>query len=102
MFAYEPVHNFPASRERPQRPYLVLAHKARIAGYVSREDGCELPFDPLFVSWLHQSSLPLGNGAPGAVKVQAGRFRRGRRRAAIAPPERETSLLNPCRITDAH
>ena len=45
VLAYEPVHNFPVSRECPQRSDFVLAHEPRATRHVSREDGCEFTFD---------------------------------------------------------
>src|SRR4051794_3729950 len=44
--------------------------------------------------------IPLGNRAPGAVKVQAALLP-GRRRAAMAPPGRESSLLTHHRRSSA-
>src|SRR5215203_7419081 len=45
VLAYEAVHDFSVSRERPQRRHFVLTHKTRVSRHVGREDGCELPFD---------------------------------------------------------
>src|SRR5215207_11128001 len=38
-------------------------------------NGCLTPFEPLFVWCCTRPPLPVGNGAPGAAEVQAGRFR---------------------------
>src|SRR5215204_6501573 len=61
VLAYEPVHDLPVSRERPQRSHLVLAHKTRVTGDICCEDRRELPFD-----WLDGG----GHQTPGAKGFQ--------------------------------
>src|SRR5829696_1404087 len=88
VLGYEPVHDLPVSRERPQRPYLVPAHEPRITRHVSREDGCELAFD-----WLggfrHGSwglRIPPGDQGRG---VGSSLFRAGSRTAALEAQRRK-------------
>src|SRR5829696_8993873 len=47
VLAYEPVHDFPVSRQPPPRSDFVLAHEPRVVRHVSGEDGGELALDGL-------------------------------------------------------
>ena len=84
------------------RPGLVLADQARVPGHVRSEDRRQPTFDPLFVWWLHRSSPALGNGAPGAAGVQAGRFRQAGDVPRWLRPSVQRRSSPPCRITAAH
>jgi hypothetical protein len=53
MLRNKSVHYLPSGGQGAQSPGLVLAHQARVPGYVGGKDRRETPFDPLFLLWLH-------------------------------------------------
>ena len=60
VIANQPIHDLASGSEGTQRPGLVLAHQARIAGNVRNEDRCQTPFDPLFLLGRHRSPCRWG------------------------------------------
>nr|WP_247654407.1 hypothetical protein [Microvirga sp. HBU67558] len=60
----QPVHRLTVSRQGPQGSDLILLHKPRIARYVSRENGCQAPLDPVLL-WTHGT---LGAASEGILR----------------------------------